>query len=366
MPTPVTWPVGIAGDFRGVIDRRSGEFIRFTRTARGATEAPEELVDPERAAAEEGEAWTAARRRARPARRQSGSTRSELFDGGEQPRRCSSARRSPTSAFGCCSTRSSTSRPAPSPREDADGKPRDLDAPFSGFVFKVQANMDPAHRDRIAFLRICSGRFERGMVVTHGPTGKPFATKYAHPVFGQERETVEEAYPGDVVGLVNATDVRVGDTLWVDEPVDVPDASRASPPSTSRSPGRATPAGSSSSARASPSSTRRASSRSCATPSSVTRRRCSPPSGRCSSRWRSTGSRTSSARRSSSAPPATRWPAAPTRPARRRCGPCAASTCSAEPTARCSPCSRARYWLDRLLAEHPELTLERLVAGELA
>ena len=75
------------------------------------------------------------------------------------------------------------------------------------------------------------------MVVTHGPTGKPFATKYAHSVFGQERETIDEAWPGDVVGLVNATDVRVGDTLYVDEPVDVPAASRASPPSTSRSPG---------------------------------------------------------------------------------------------------------------------------------
>jgi peptide chain release factor 3 len=82
--------------------------------------------------------------------------------------------------------------------------------------------MDPAHRDRIAFLRVCSGQFERGMVVTHGPTGKPFATKYAHSVFGQERETVDEAYPGDVVGLVNATDVRVGDTLWTDEPVTFP------------------------------------------------------------------------------------------------------------------------------------------------
>ena len=82
--------------------------------------------------------------------------------------------------------------------------------------------MDPSHRDRIAFVRVCSGRFERGMVVTHGRTGKPFATKYAHQVFGQERETIDEAFPGDVVGLVNATDVRVGDSLYVDEPVAFP------------------------------------------------------------------------------------------------------------------------------------------------
>jgi peptide chain release factor 3 len=89
-------------------------------------------------------------------------------------------------------------------------------------VFKVQANMDPAHRDRIAFLRVCSGRFERGMVVTIARTGKPFATKYAHQMFGAERQTVDEAWPGDIVGLVNATDVRVGDTLYLADPVEFP------------------------------------------------------------------------------------------------------------------------------------------------
>ena len=67
--------------------------------------------------------------------------------------------------------------PSPSPRIDREGDPRALDTPFSGIVFKVQANMDKAHRDRVAFLRVCSGQFDRGMVVTHEPTGKPFATK---------------------------------------------------------------------------------------------------------------------------------------------------------------------------------------------
>ena len=82
--------------------------------------------------------------------------------------------------------------------------------PFSGLVFKVQANMDPSHRDRMAFLRVCSGRFERGMVLTHATTGRPFATKYAQSMFGQDRETVDEAFPGDVIGLVNATALRPG------------------------------------------------------------------------------------------------------------------------------------------------------------
>jgi peptide chain release factor 3 len=109
--------------------------------------------------------------------------------------------------------------PSPAPRAGEDGVPRPLDGPFAGFVFKVQANMDPAHRDRIAFFRVCSGRFERGMTVLHDKTGKPFATKYAHQAFGRERGTLEEAFPGDVVGLVNATDLRVGDALYVDEPI---------------------------------------------------------------------------------------------------------------------------------------------------
>ena len=112
--------------------------------------------------------------------------------------------------------------PAARGRVDEAGHVRPLDAPFSGFAFKVQANMDKSHRDRIAFLRVCSGTFERGMVVTHADTGKPFATKYAHTVNGADRATLDTAYPGDVVGLVNANDLRVGDTLYIDEPVTFP------------------------------------------------------------------------------------------------------------------------------------------------
>ncbi|MGH3421524.1 MAG: peptide chain release factor 3, partial [Streptosporangiaceae bacterium] len=78
------------------------------------------------------------------------------------------------------------------------------------------------HRDRVAFVRVCSGRFERGMVLTHAATGRPFATKYAQAMFGQERETVETAFPGDVIGLVNATALRPGDTLYADVPVSYP------------------------------------------------------------------------------------------------------------------------------------------------
>jgi translation elongation factor EF-G len=76
---------------------------------------------------------------------------------------------------------------------------------FSGFIFKIQANMDPKHRDRIAFLRVCSGKFERDMMVIHQRTGKTVRLSSSHKLFGQERETVDEAWPGDVIGLVGTT-----------------------------------------------------------------------------------------------------------------------------------------------------------------
>jgi peptide chain release factor 3 len=89
-------------------------------------------------------------------------------------------------------------------------------------VFKVQAGLDSAHRDRLAYMRVVSGVFERGMVVTNAATGKPFTTKYAQSVFGRDRSTVDTAYPGDVVGLVNALSLTVGDTLYSDKPVQFP------------------------------------------------------------------------------------------------------------------------------------------------
>ena len=221
VPTPVTWPVGYAGDFRGLVDRRTGEYTQFTRTARGATEAGELVLSAEEAAAAEGDHWSAA------------ADELSLLDevgAHADPERFRKGEVTPV-FFGSALTNYGVRllldamvdlAPSPIPRDDVDGLPRPLDAPFSAFAFKVQANMDPSHRDRIAFVRVCSGRFERGMVVTHGPTGKPFGTKYAHSVFGQDRDTLEEAWPGDVLGLVNAMDVTVGDTLYLDPPVEFP------------------------------------------------------------------------------------------------------------------------------------------------
>ena len=79
---------------------------------------------------------------------------------------------------------------------------------FSGFIFKIQANMDPKHRDRIAFIRVCSGKFERGMTVHHSRSGKKVRLSSSHKLFGNERETVDEAYPGDVIGQIGRASCR--------------------------------------------------------------------------------------------------------------------------------------------------------------
>ena len=84
---------------------------------------------------------------------------------------------------------------------------------FSGFVFKIQANMDPAHRDRVAFFRVCSGRFSKGMKVRHVRLGREIKIADALTFMASEREHVEDAFPGDIIGIHNHGTIRIGDTF---------------------------------------------------------------------------------------------------------------------------------------------------------
>ncbi|MBW4671612.1 MAG: peptide chain release factor 3 [Cyanomargarita calcarea GSE-NOS-MK-12-04C] len=85
---------------------------------------------------------------------------------------------------------------------------------FSGFVFKLQANMDPKHRDRVAFIRVCTGKFEKDMTVNHARTGKTVRLSRPQKLFAQERESIDSAYPGDVIGLNNPGVFAIGDTIY--------------------------------------------------------------------------------------------------------------------------------------------------------
>jgi peptide chain release factor 3 len=231
-PDPVNWPVGVAGDFRGLIERATGEYATFTRTPGGAGRAIETRLDPAAGAARDGAAFATAQEELALLDEIYGPVRTPgvLADPGIDLESFLAGVASPV-LFGAALPNFGVRRlldavtslaPPPGPRRDIDGSSRPVDARFSGLVFKVQANMDPAHRDRVAFVRVCSGRFERGMVLTHAGTGRPFATKYAQAMFGQDRETVELAYPGDVIGLVNAASLRPGDTLYAGAPVEFP------------------------------------------------------------------------------------------------------------------------------------------------
>ncbi len=220
-PTPLTWPVGIAGDFRGVIDRRDGSCIEYLRTAGGATIAGESLHSPDEAAALFGDVWDAAREEADLLDASDSTYDPETFLAGKSTPVLFAAA-ALNFGIGQLLETMLTVAPAPAPRPGADGTPRPVDADFSAFVFKIQAGMNTAHRDHVAFARICSGVFRRGDVLTHAQSGRPFATKYAQSLFGRERETAEIAYPGDVIGLVNASQLAIGDTLFADTAVQFP------------------------------------------------------------------------------------------------------------------------------------------------
>jgi peptide chain release factor 3 len=108
----------------------------------------------------------------------------------------------------------------PTPRASSMGEISPDYTEFSGFVFKLQANMDPKHRDRIAFVRVCTGKFEKDMTVNHARTGKPIRLSRPQKLFAQDRESIEEAYPGDVIGLNNPGVFAIGDTIYTGQKVE--------------------------------------------------------------------------------------------------------------------------------------------------
>ena len=365
-PAPVNWPVGVAGDFRGLIERATGDYVTFTRTPGGAGRAIETRLDAAAAAARDGEAFVTAQEELAlldEIRRLAGRLDMASFLAGvTSPVLFGAA----LPNFGVRRLLDAVTQYAPPPAERADikGEPRPVDAPFSGLVFKVQANMDPAHRDRMAFVRVCSGRFERGMVLTHAATGRPFATKYAQSMFGQDRETVEEAFPGDVIGLVNATALRPGDTLYAGESRSSSRPSPASRPSTSRWCAARKRASRSSSGAASSSWTPRASSRSSPPTCAATRPRCSRPSARCSSTWSCTGSSTSSAAAPNSITSTTRMARrTDAEGARALAGQRGVEVLTRRHDGALLALFTDKWRLGQIQREHPDIVLEPLIAG---
>jgi len=204
-----------------VIDQRNGSFHQFTRVTGGSAMALETVMAREDAESAGDETWAVADEELELVGEFADEFDAEAFARGELiPMLFGSAAWN----FGVGLLLDVLRELAPSaqPRAIDDGTLRPVDEPFAALVFKVQANMDPRHRDRVAFVRICSGRFERGMRVDNARTGRSLALSFAHEVFGQDRAVLDEAFPGDVVGVVIGGDVRVGDTLSVGPQVRFP------------------------------------------------------------------------------------------------------------------------------------------------
>lgn len=212
---PVNWPLGDGAHFRGVYDRRTKRVHLFERVPGGAFRAPvtvRDLNDPvvrdvltpdvHQRVHEELAMIDSAGVVLDPAR---------MLGGAQTPVFFGSA----VNNFGVQLLLDAFLElaPAPQPRVTRGRPISPVANAFSGFIFKIQANMDPKHRDRLAFVRICSGRFERDMSVIHIRTGRRVRLASSHKLFGRERETVDEAFAGDVVGLVGHADFRIGDTL---------------------------------------------------------------------------------------------------------------------------------------------------------
>ena len=212
---PITWPLGSGQDFKGVYDRLDKKLFLFEKTTHNAYKAPFQSAGPDDAALKaqvdpqlydpwrhEIEMLTVA---------------GESFDIDQ----VTQGKTTPV-FFGSALTNFGVQLlldyfvrygAAPAARRSRSRMIETTDPDFSSFVFKVQANMNPKHRDTVAFVRICSGIFEKDMIVSDPETGKPLRMAYPQRMFGQERETIERAYPGDVIGLVAHRSFRIGDTL---------------------------------------------------------------------------------------------------------------------------------------------------------
>jgi peptide chain release factor 3 len=212
----MNWPLGNGPDFRGVFDRINGQVHFFERTAGGAYRAPVQIVDLHDEAVIEQMGQTAARHVMDELEMLEGAgatfNEAEVLAGRVTPVFFGSA----SNNFGVQMLLDNFLKYSTEPRArmSVAGDVVDpRDPAFSGFVFKIQANMDPNHRDRIAFIRICSGKFERDMVVMNPRTGAKVRLSSSHKLFGQKRETVDEGYAGDVIGVVGHSNLHIGDTL---------------------------------------------------------------------------------------------------------------------------------------------------------
>jgi peptide chain release factor 3 len=224
---PMNWPIGNGPNFQGVYDLRDARVLRFERTHHGASVAPvvvSGLDDPNLESAVGPTAWSDLRDAAELLAGAGAAFDVEAFLHGKLiPVFFGSA----VNNFGVepflRALIELAPSPTPRPAHGKDGVDVLLDPAtpeFSGFVFKIQANMDKRHRDRLAFMRVTSGTFEKDMLVHHSRLGREVRMTRPHRLFARERETIDSAFPGDVIGFVNPGLFRIGDAVSAGQPIE--------------------------------------------------------------------------------------------------------------------------------------------------
>ncbi len=216
-PVPASWPIGYGGDFQGIHDFISGKTYLYTKTKHGAYEAEYLEFD------DVSEALSKARI--------SDAEREELTEEimlieeefhNMDPKKFSTGEATPI-FFGSALNNFGLNvflehfknlASPPQPYSESGTEKIDLDAPFTGFVFKLQANMNPDHRDCTAFVRVASGKFERGMEVKEHRNQKKIRVSTPHTLMGDERSLLDEAFPGDIVAIFNPGNFRIGSTMY--------------------------------------------------------------------------------------------------------------------------------------------------------
>ncbi|NIO43899.1 MAG: peptide chain release factor 3 [Burkholderiales bacterium] len=217
---PMTWPIGIGKRFAGIYDLQHGRTILYTGNTGTQARQAQTVAGIDRAslgerfAAEVADATEEVSLIQADARQ---FDREHFLEGELTPVFFGSA----MNDFGVNQALDAlvTEAPPPGPRATLEREVAPDEPKFSAFVFKIQANMDPQHRDRIAFLRVCSGHFERGMKLFHVRSGKEIRASQVVSFLSQRRETLDDAWPGDIIGLLNHGSIDIGDTFTEGEPL---------------------------------------------------------------------------------------------------------------------------------------------------
>ena len=215
---PVNWPFGNGPEFRGVYDRLEKRLHLFERTKGGMREAPVQVLgldDPAITSRIDDDIYRQGRDELEMLEGAgAGFDRARVLAGEITPVYFGSA----ANNFGVQLLLDGFLEHSadPGPRVSGERIIEPKDPEFSGFVFKIQANMDPKHRDRVAFVRIVSGHFEANMQVLHQRSGKPIRLAAPQQFMARDRVSIEEAWPGDVIGIMDRGNLRIGDTLGGD------------------------------------------------------------------------------------------------------------------------------------------------------